>query len=122
MSKTPPYDEKAELSSYNILQSVSGLGRSIIIRMIHEMTDPSDVQNVLLSTTGIAEVVLDRHFIWSLSRVVVETYTLSTVPVHLIDLVRSLSYLILTSFRISLSLFACFWRNYTRTTPISQHF
>ena len=80
-------NDTSDLSAYNVIGGLSRLGPSILLRAVHEMRDPSDVQNLLLSCRDIANVSGELGFIWAVSRVLTETYNLTSVPIHLVDLV-----------------------------------
>ena len=82
-----------DISKYNLLGRLSGVGRSILIHVVHEMDDGLDVQQFVCSSRGIQEVMMDGLFPWSLAQELSKSYSLRSVPVELTDIVCDLLYL-----------------------------
>ena len=82
-----------DISEYNLLGRLSGVGRSILIHVVHEMDDGHDVQQFLSSSRCAQKVMKDELFPWSLAQVLSKSYSLRTVPVELTDIVCDLLYL-----------------------------
>ena len=82
-----------DISDYNILGRLGGVGRSILVHVVHEMGDGHDVQQFVCSSRCAQEVMKDELFPWSLAQVLSKSYSLRTVPVELTDIVCDLLYL-----------------------------
>ena len=80
-------DGASDISLYNIMGDLGGLGRSILSYGVHEMRDGDDVRAFLCSSRRVQEIMLDKQFGWSIARVLSETYSLSSVPLELTDIV-----------------------------------
>ena len=88
LEKTP--GNTLDISLYNIDKKLGGVGRSILIHVVHEMDDGHDVQQFVCSSRCAQEVMMDNLFPWSLAQVLSKSYSLRTVPIELTDIVCSL--------------------------------
>ena len=79
-----------DISDYNILGRLGGVGRSILVHVVHEMGDGHDVQQFVCSSRGVQEVMMDELFPWSLAQLLSKSYPLRLVPIELTEIVCSL--------------------------------
>ena len=73
------------INDYNIPGQLGGLGRSILLHVLHEMADARDIQHFVCSSRCTHAVVLDKLFTWSIAPSLSESYSLGLVPIELTD-------------------------------------
>ena len=88
LEKTP--GNTLDIREYNIDKKLGGVGRSILIHVVHEMDDAHDVRQLVCSSRDVQKVMMDELFPWSIARVLSKSYPLRTVPVELTEIVCSL--------------------------------
>ena len=70
----------SKIQYYNIPSGLNGLGKEIHMHIIHTITNPMDVIQLLLTTRTIQQIRSDDFMKWALSPVVEHVYSLQTVP------------------------------------------
>ena len=92
----------SSVSSYNIEGAFGGVGRPILLHVIHEMDDVHDIRELIFSSRSMRDVVLDKLFPWSVAQGLSQTYSLRSIPIKCVDIVCFLNSSILTVFRFHL--------------------
>ena len=87
MSQSHPDYHVRSLLSYNIAGKLGAIGRSILVRAVHEMDDARDIRQFVCSSKSTHDVMSDALFPWSLARGLSRSYSLSSVPTASTDLV-----------------------------------
>ena len=86
-SKTTNGQDGKDIKSYNIAGKLSGVGRSILCHVIHEMDDSHEIQHFLSLSGCIKDAMLDKYFKWGTAPALSNSYSFNSVPVGLTDLV-----------------------------------
>ena len=76
-----------DISEYNVRGKLGGVGRSILIHVVHDMNNVPDIQHFVCSCRSIHDVTLDKHFPWSIAQALSHSYPLHLVPIELVDIV-----------------------------------
>ena len=77
----------SDINRYNIAGKLGGVGRSILVDVVHEMGDGHDIQEFVRACRWTQEVMCDKLFGWSVGRSMSNAYSLCSVPAELTDLV-----------------------------------
>ena len=86
-SNTPKKQDGKDIQSYNIAGKLSGVGRSILVHVIHEMDNGHDIQRFLCLSQCVQSAMSDDFFKWGIAPALTNSYSFNSVPVGLTDLV-----------------------------------
>ena len=75
------------ISTFNVIEGLSGLGISIFHHTIHEMKNAKDILNFVLSTKAISHSRNHSLFKWSIAPAIATIYPLREIPRYKVDLV-----------------------------------
>ena len=71
-----------DIHLYNIRGKLSGVGRSILVHVVHEMDDGHDIQRFLCSSRCVNDVMSDNFFKWAAARAVSNSYSFRSGSVN----------------------------------------
>ena len=80
-------EDDSDMELYNIAGKLGGIGRSLLIRAVHEMDDVDDIQQFVCASRCTHEVMMDKLFPWSFARGLSKVYSLVYVAAELTDIV-----------------------------------
>ena len=75
----------SDIHSYSIIKKLGGIGRPVLMQVVHEMDDVHDIRQFVCSSRCAHDVMFDNLFPWSIAQGLAHSYSLHSIPIQLTD-------------------------------------